>query len=103
MPAPKTATYFRITQLRSAIGLPHSTAGVLKALGLRKRYATVYHPVVPFVAGQIFKVKELVAVSEVPAEKVLTKKQMREARRPDPGFWVERAVSRDGGREGEGR
>ncbi|KAL8972006.1 MAG: hypothetical protein Q9183_000783 [Haloplaca sp. 2 TL-2023] len=80
--------FFRITLIRSSIGLPKKTAGVLQALGLRKRMATVFHPVSPQVAGQIMAVKELVAVSEV--EKALTKEELRAARRPDPGFYIER-------------
>ncbi|KAK5159696.1 mitochondrial 54S ribosomal protein YmL33 [Cryomyces antarcticus] len=79
--------YFRITLLRSAIGLPRRSSGVLAALGLRKRMRTVYHPVTPTVAGQIMHVKELVDVEEV--EEALTKEEMRELRRPDSGFWVE--------------
>lgn len=79
--------FFRITLIRSAIGLPKKTHGVLKALGLRKRMRTVFHPVSPQVAGQIMKVKELVAVSEV--EKSLTAEEMRESRKPDPGFYIE--------------
>ena len=79
--------YFKITLIRSAIGLPGRTAGVLRALGLRKRFRTVYHPVSPQVAGQIMKVKELVAVSEV--NQALTPQQMHELRKPDPGFFVE--------------
>lgn len=50
--------------------------------------ATVFHPVSPDAAGQIMKVKELVAVSEV--EKSLTASEMRERRKPDPGFYIER-------------
>jgi large subunit ribosomal protein L30 len=80
--------YFRITLMRSAIGLPSRTTGVLKALGLRKRMTTVYHPVSQQVAGQIMRVKELVDVKEV--ENSMTREQMREARRPEPGYWVER-------------
>jgi large subunit ribosomal protein L30 len=80
-------TYFRITLIRSAIGLPTKSTGVLKALGLRKRMATVFHPVSPSVAGQIMKVKELVAVSEV--EEALTKQEVHLERVPDPGFYVE--------------
>ncbi len=38
-------------------------------------------------AGQIMKVKELVAVSEV--EKALTGSEMRTSRRSDPGYYVE--------------
>lgn len=84
--------FFRITLIRSAIGLPAKSSGVLRALGLRKRMRTVFHPVTPEVAGQIMKVKELVAVSEV--EHAMTKSELREARRPEPGFWIESAVPR---------
>lgn len=80
--------YFRITLLRSAIGLPSKTSGVLKALGLHKRLRTVYHPVSPSVAGQIFAVKELVDVQEV--DQALTDREMKELRRPDPGYYVEK-------------
>ena len=83
--------FFKITLIRSGIGLPRRTQGVLAALGLRKRMRTVYHPVSPDVAGQIMKVKELVAVSEV--EKALTKKEMKMARKPDPGYYVETPIS----------
>jgi large subunit ribosomal protein L30 len=79
--------YFRITLLRSAIGLPLKTRGVLTALGLRKRMRTVYQPVTQSVAGQIMKVKELIDVEEV--EESFTQKQLKEMRKPDPGFWVE--------------
>jgi len=84
--------FFRITLIRSAIGLPSKTSGVLRALGLRKRMRTVFHPVSPQVAGQIMKVKELVAVSEV--EHPMTTQEIKEARRPDPGFYVETAMPR---------
>ncbi|KAI9884497.1 MAG: SNARE-binding exocyst subunit S6 [Watsoniomyces obsoletus] len=76
--------YFRITLIRSAIGLPKRTNAVLDALGLRKRMRTVYHPVTPDIAGQILKVKELVAVSEV--DRALSIQEQRERRRPDPGL-----------------
>ena len=74
--------------MRSAIGLPTKTTGVLKALGLRKRMRTVYHPVTPDVAGQIFAVKELVDVQEV--DQKLSKDEMRELRKPEAGFYVEK-------------
>ncbi|KXL49724.1 hypothetical protein M433DRAFT_75685 [Acidomyces richmondensis BFW] len=86
-----SSNYFRITLLRSAIGLPQKITGVLKALGLRKRLATVYHPVSPSIAGQIFAVKELVDVEEV--DRKLTKEEMKELRRPEKGWYVERRVS----------
>ncbi|KAI1913819.1 39S ribosomal protein L33, mitochondrial [Ophidiomyces ophidiicola] len=81
-------TYFRITLLRSAIGLPRRTTGVLKALGLKKRMNTVFYPVSKDVAGQIMKVKELVAVQEV--DQPLTKAELHLARKPDPGYYIEK-------------
>jgi large subunit ribosomal protein L30 len=87
-----TMSYFRITLMRSGIGLPKRTQGVLKALGLRTRMKTVFFPVTPEVAGQIMKVKELVAVQEV--DKALTKEELREERRPDAGYYIETAVPR---------
>ena len=83
--------YFRITLMRSSIGLPRKTSGVLKALGLHKRLRTVYHPVSPDVAGQIFAVKELVDVQEV--DQSLTKSEMKELRTPDKGFYVEKKAA----------
>ena len=79
--------FFKITLIRSSIGLPKRTNGVLAALGLRRRMQTVFHEVSPQVAGQIMKVKELVAVSEV--EEKRSKAEMREARQSDPGYYVE--------------
>ncbi|KAL9120697.1 MAG: hypothetical protein Q9187_002751 [Circinaria calcarea] len=84
--------FFKITLIRSAIGLPKKTQGVLAALGLRKRMKTVFLPVSPDVAGQVMKVKELVAVSEV--EHALTTSEMKEVRRPDPGYYIESMVPR---------
>ncbi|KAK9769943.1 hypothetical protein SCAR479_13408 [Seiridium cardinale] len=85
-------SFFRITLHRSAIGLPERTRGVLAALGLRKRTQTVFHPVSPQFAGMIMKVKELVRVEEV--DTALTPKEMREERRPERGFWLERPAPR---------
>ncbi|KAL2799184.1 hypothetical protein BJX66DRAFT_333479 [Aspergillus keveii] len=67
-------SYFRITLMRSAIGLPRRTTNVLKALGLKKRMATVFYPVSQSVAGQIMK--------EVHLE-----------RKPDPGYYIERTAA----------
>lgn len=80
-------SFFRITLIRSAIGLPRRTNDVLKALGLKKRMATVFHPVSPDVAGQIMKVKELVSVKEV--ERALSKQEVHLQRKPDAGYYVE--------------
>ncbi|RDL39256.1 putative 50S ribosomal protein L30 [Venustampulla echinocandica] len=85
-------SYFRITLLRSGIGLTKRTQGVLKALGLRHRMTTVFYPVTPEVAGQIMRVKELVSVEEV--EKPLTKAEVKAERTPEPGFYLEKAAPR---------
>ena len=53
---------------------------------------TVFHPASPEVAGQIMRVKELVAVQEV--EKALTKKELQDERSPEPGYYIESAVPR---------
>ncbi len=84
--------FFKVTLLRSAIGLPRKSSGVLQALGLRKRMRTIFHPVSPQVAGQIMKVKELVAVSEVDRE--MTDAEMRQSKRPDPGYYIETPMPR---------
>ncbi|KAI1816428.1 hypothetical protein GGS20DRAFT_583536 [Poronia punctata] len=85
-------SFFRITLHRSAIGLPERTRGVLAALGLRKRGKTVFHPVTPDSAGMLMKVKELVKVEEV--DRALSPKELRDERRPEAGFWIEKAVPR---------
>jgi ribosomal protein L30 len=86
-------SYFRIVLRRSAIGLPARSTGVLRALGLRKRMSVVYQPVSMHIAGMIMKVKELVDVQEV--DRALTKEEVKESRRPDPGFWVESRMGGD--------
>lgn len=84
--------FFRITLLRSGIGLTKRTNGVLRALGLRKRMKTVFLPVSPEIAGQVMKVKELVSVTEV--EKALTIDELKAERKPHPGFYIEKAMPR---------
>ena len=87
--------YFKVTLIRSAIGLPTKSSNVLKALGLRKKRCVVYHPVTLDSAGQIMKVKELVAVSEVDKKK--TKAEERRERSTagtgEIGFWVEKRAT----------
>ena len=82
--------FFKITLIRSAIGLPSKTRGALHALGLKRRQQTVFHDVNADIAGQIMKVKELIAVSEV--EQALSKPEMKALRKPDPGYYVETSV-----------
>lgn len=81
--APK---FFKVTQLKSTIGLPHLFKDTLHALGLRRRHQTVYHAITPQQAGQIARVKELVKVELAPEYK--DKLQMRNERKSIPGFVV---------------
>ena len=55
---------------------------------------TIFQPVTSDIAGQIMKVKEVVAVSEV--EESLSQHRMKALRKPDPGYFVEKFVSRTG-------
>ncbi|KAI6250116.1 putative 54S ribosomal protein L33, mitochondrial [Erysiphe necator] len=84
--------FFRITLIRSGIGLTKRSRGVLEALGLRKRMKTVFLPVSPEAAGQIMRVKELVSVTEV--EKELSQDELKAERTPCPGYYIEKAVPR---------
>lgn len=54
---------------------------------------TIYKPVTPEVAGQIMRIKELVDVKEV--ETALSKEEMKAARRPDAGYYIETRRPRD--------
>ncbi|PUU77355.1 mitochondrial 54S ribosomal protein YmL33 [Tuber borchii] len=85
--APKMS-WFKITLIRSGIGMTERQNGVLKALGLRHRMKTVYHPVSPDTAGMIMKVKELLAVSEV--DKPLTQAEIHAKRQPPKGYYIEK-------------
>jgi large subunit ribosomal protein L30 len=73
--------------MRSAIGLPRRRGDTLVALGLRKRFRTVYKPINPQIAGLILKVKELVQLELVDTAE--TKEEMRQKRRPEKGYVVE--------------
>ncbi|EJU04621.1 hypothetical protein DACRYDRAFT_34918, partial [Dacryopinax primogenitus] len=81
-------THYRITLMRSALGLQSYARDTLAALGLKKRMQHVYHPFSATTAGQILRVKELVKVENVPASAVKTKQEERQERRPGAGFQV---------------
>jgi large subunit ribosomal protein L30 len=55
----------RITQVRSAIGLPKDQKATVRALGLKRMHDTVEQADTPVIRGMIFKVKHLVEVDEV--------------------------------------
>ncbi|KAH6909329.1 ribosomal protein L30 [Coprinopsis sp. MPI-PUGE-AT-0042] len=81
-------THFKITLRRSAISLGDKKKGTLKALGLHRRFQTVYHRHNPESAGKILAIKELLEVENVPADRVLTKQEMRQERKAPRGYQV---------------
>ena len=86
--SPSKPTYFKITQHRSAIGLPQRYKDTLVSLGLRRRLQTVFLPHSAPAAGKILRVKELVKVENVAQEDVKTKREMRADRRAVRGYYV---------------
>ena len=54
----------RITQVRSAIGLPKDQRATVRALGIKRMHDTVEKADSPQVRGMVFKVKHLVEVEE---------------------------------------
>ena len=55
----------KITQVRSAIGLPKDQKATVRALGLKRMNDTVEQADTPVIRGMVFKVKHLVRVEEV--------------------------------------
>lgn len=55
----------RIEWVKSAIGYPRDQRATLRALGLRRRGASVVHRDSPAVRGAIQKVRHLVKVEEI--------------------------------------
>lgn len=54
----------KITQVRSAIGLPKDQKATVRALGLKRMHDTVEQADTPVIRGMVFKVKHLVRVDE---------------------------------------
>jgi large subunit ribosomal protein L30 len=54
----------KITQVRSAIGLPKDQKATVRALGLKRMHDTVEQADTPVIRGMIFKIKHLVEVEE---------------------------------------
>ncbi|KAF8963123.1 hypothetical protein BDZ97DRAFT_1050596 [Flammula alnicola] len=86
--SPPPNTHFKITLRRSAISLGDKIKGTLEAMGLHRRFQTVYFPYGPEIAGKILRVKELVEVENVPTHAVMTKQQQRQARKAPRGYKV---------------
>ena len=61
----KGEKHLKITQVRSAIGLPKDQKATVRALGLKRMNDTVIQPDTPAIRGMVFKVKHLVEVEKV--------------------------------------
>jgi large subunit ribosomal protein L30 len=61
----KAEKKLKITQVRSAIGLPKDQKATVRALGLKRMNDTVEQADTPVIRGMVFKVKHLVRVDEV--------------------------------------
>ena len=84
-------THFKITLLRSAIGLPKRYRQTLESLGIHRRGQTVFHVHNPVTAGKILRVKELVQVLNVDASEVKMKAEMRRERKAVRGYTVQKS------------
>ena len=64
------ASHFKITLMRSSIGLTPDVRKTVAALGFKKRMQSVYRSINEKNVGRIVKVKELVKVETMDAEQV---------------------------------
>ncbi|KAF6756785.1 ribosomal protein L30 [Ephemerocybe angulata] len=81
-------THFKVTLRRSGISMGDKVKGTLLALGLHRRFQTVYHRHTPEAAGMILKVKELLEVENVPAHMVRTAEEQNRERKAVRGYQV---------------
>ncbi|ODV78464.1 uncharacterized protein CANTADRAFT_52993 [Suhomyces tanzawaensis NRRL Y-17324] len=82
--------FYKITQIRSTIGMPPLTRKNMQALGLKKRFQIVYQSISPSTAHRIAAVKELVKVELVGEPKSV--QQLADERKYKPGFEI---INRD--------
>ncbi|KAL7748261.1 hypothetical protein RI367_006220 [Sorochytrium milnesiophthora] len=83
--------HYKITLVRSTIGLPKATRLVAESLGLTKLHKTVCIPANERTAGAILKLKQLVTVSNVQLKESRPEELLRLdrlARKPNTGFVV---------------
>jgi len=93
-------THFKITLLRSAIGLPQRYRQTLESLGIHRRGKTVFHAHNPATAGKILRVKELVQVQNIHASEIKTKTEIRRERKAVRGYTAQKPFRNE---EGIGR
>ncbi|EMG46148.1 hypothetical protein G210_3617 [Candida maltosa Xu316] len=76
--------FYRVTQIRSVIGMPPKTRNTMKSLGLKRRNQVVFVKVDPSTAHQLAFVKELVKVEL--AEEKKSRYEVNQERKFQPGF-----------------
>lgn len=74
------ASVFKVTLMRSAIGLTPGVRATVKALGFKRRLQSVYQPVGQASIGKILRVKELVKVETMTEQQKL--QEIMEKQRP---------------------
>lgn len=85
--------FYKVTLKRSPIGMGELVQKRVKALGFGRKHRTTYLPITGAIASQIALVKELVDVEVT--DEYLTKAEIRESRKPNPGFSVEREAAEE--------
>lgn len=76
--------FYKITQVRSTIGMPPRTRKNIEALGLKRRNQIIYQKVSAATAHRLSLVKELVKIDLVDTPK--TKEEINKDRKFNPGF-----------------
>jgi len=79
-------SFYKITLIRSTIGLAPPYRAATQTLGLHRLHKTVYYPVSPTAAGLILKLKELLKVETV--SRVPTLEEVRVERKAERGYRV---------------
>ncbi|CCG22137.1 Mrpl33 mitochondrial ribosomal protein of the large subunit [Candida orthopsilosis Co 90-125] len=78
--------YYKVTQIRSSIGMPPTTRRTLEALGLKRRNQTIYAKCDVSSAHSLAKVKELVKIEVTDQKK--TREEINQERKWKSGFEV---------------
>lgn len=76
--------FYKITQVRSTIGMPPRTRKNIEALGLKRRNHIIYQKVSAATAHRLRLVKELVKIDLVDTPK--TPQEVNQERKFKPGF-----------------
>lgn len=90
MSTPAKQLFYKITQIRSTIGMPPKVRKTVESLGLKHRYDVVFQTITEGTAVRLGKVKELIKVELV--EDKLTRQQVNLSRKYKSGFEVSKSA-----------